>query len=141
MRSRPSTSSGTDPTGGGTTTYTYDAGNRLASLTDPDNNTKTYQYDSANRVTTVTNPLGQTTYTYDLMDNETGMTDNDGRIFQDRIRWRQPRDRQRSGSPSAAGQRNTITYTYDSAGRLTRPCKRRHKQARVHIRQRQPAID
>jgi YD repeat-containing protein len=48
----------TDPTGGGTTTYTYDLAGRMTSLTDPDNNITTWTYTHADEVATEVNPLG-----------------------------------------------------------------------------------
>jgi RHS repeat-associated protein len=110
----------TEPGGGGTTSYTYDKHSRLLSLTDPDDNTTSYAYDSADRITTVTDPLGNaTSYSYDYMGNVTGETDRDGRIYQygydadDRMtteKW----------IPIGGGTAfNTITHTYDAAGRET----------------------
>jgi RHS repeat-associated protein len=109
----------TDPSGGGTTTYAYDGSDRLISITDPNSNITTYQYDSADRVTTVTDPLGVTTYTYDLMDNVTGKTDNNGRIYQFGYDG-DNRETTEKWIPIGGGTAfNTITYTYDPAGRLT----------------------
>ena len=48
----------TQPSGGGTTTYSYDLAGRLTSLTDPDDNITTYQYNGANEVVTETSPTG-----------------------------------------------------------------------------------
>jgi RHS repeat-associated protein len=118
--SRNNEISQTDPSGGGTTSYTHDLANRLNSMTDPDNNTTTYLYDSAKRVTTVVDPLGHdATYAYDLMDNETGMTDPDGRIYQYGYDG-DNRETTEKWLPIGGGSAfNTITYTYDAAGRIT----------------------
>ncbi|QEH32071.1 Putative deoxyribonuclease RhsC [Aquisphaera giovannonii] len=110
----------TEPTGGGTTTYQYDPGNRLKSLTDPDNNTTTYLYDSANRVTTVVDPLNHyTTYVYDVMDNLATMVDRNGRIHQYAYDA-DDRETTEKWIPIGGGTAtNTVTYTYDAAGRTT----------------------
>ncbi|WP_165234108.1 FG-GAP-like repeat-containing protein [Aquisphaera insulae] len=110
----------TEPTGGGTTTYAYDAGDRLISLTDPVNNRTTYQYDSANRVTTVVDPLNHnTTYSYDLMDNVTGKTDRNGRIYQYAYDADDRKVTEKWIPVGGGTATNTVTYTYDAAGRMT----------------------
>ncbi|MDA2925559.1 DUF4157 domain-containing protein, partial [Acidobacteria bacterium AH-259-L09] len=91
-----------DPTG--LTTYTYDALNRLASITNPSSQTTTFTYDALSRRTSMTHAngvvttfsydaasqllslvhqLGATTinsfsYTYDKVGNRTTKTDNNG---------------------------------------------------------------
>jgi len=109
--------SATQPSGGGTTTYAYDAHSRLLSLTDPVGNVTSYGYDAANRVTTETDPRGKvTTNAYDLVGNRTQKTDRDGRVTQ----YGYDADNRRttetwvSASPS-----ETVTMTYDAAGRET----------------------
>jgi RHS repeat-associated protein len=110
----------TDPAGGGTTTYAYDLASRLTSLTDPVSNTTTWTYDDAGRVKTEIDPLSKvTTYSYDVVGNLTQTTDRLGRIIQygydadDRIKTEK-------WLPIGGGTAvNTITYTYDDAGRTT----------------------
>lgn len=75
----------------GATTYDYDpAGNRVG-LTDAENRTTTYDYDAPNRVVTTTNALGgQTGVTYDAVGNRLRQIING----------------------------DTTTYLYDAANRL-----------------------
>ncbi|PIU80088.1 MAG: transglutaminase, partial [Nitrospirae bacterium CG06_land_8_20_14_3_00_70_43] len=77
----------------GTTTYTYDAANRLTAQTNPHGFTVGYAYDASGNLTTLTYPGDKAvTYTYDAL-NRLATVSN----------W--------------LGQ--TATYTYDQAGRLT----------------------
>ena len=50
----------TQPSGGGTTTYTYDLAGRLISLTDPDDNITTYTYNAGQRGRHREEPDGRT---------------------------------------------------------------------------------
>ena len=75
------------------TAYTYDALNRLTSLTDPVGNTTSYTYDYRGLVLTETNEKNATRYyTYDTLGRLVSKTDRNNRV---------------------------TTYTYDSVGRLT----------------------
>jgi len=75
------------------TAYTYDALNRLTSLTDPVGNTTSYTYDYRGLVLTETNEKNATRhYTYDTLGRLISKTDRNDRV---------------------------TTYAYDSVGRLT----------------------
>jgi len=75
------------------TSYTYDALNRLTSLTDPVGNTTSYTYDYRGLVLTETNEKNATRYyTYDALGRLISKTDRNDRV---------------------------TTYAYDSVGRLT----------------------
>lgn len=77
----------------GATQYTYDAANRLISMTDPHGFTVGYQYDQAGNLTQLTYPGNKiVTYTYDELNRLASVTN-----------WLS----------------QTATYTYDAAGRLT----------------------
>jgi YD repeat-containing protein len=61
--------------GAKTVGYTYDAADRLTSVTDWLGNQTGYSYDAANRLTGVVNANGTTTaYSYDNADRTTGLT-------------------------------------------------------------------
>jgi RHS repeat-associated protein len=77
---------------GSSTTYTYDAGNRLTQITDSVSGTITRTYDGLNRLTSETTPQGSVSYTYDAAGRRASMT--------------------------VAGQ-PTTNYAYDDMNRLT----------------------
>jgi RHS repeat-associated protein len=86
------TDPGTAPTGGQTTSYTYDPNGNLTSMTDGNGNTTSYTYDAFGHELSVTDPLGHvTTYSYDGAGNEISSTD---------------------------AMNQTITYGYDTDGKL-----------------------
>jgi RHS repeat-associated protein len=78
--------------GGSTTTYTYDAGDRLTQVVDSIAGTITRTWDLLDRLTSETAPEGSVSYTYDAADRRATMT--------------------------VAGQPQ-VTYGYDNADRLT----------------------
>jgi RHS repeat-associated protein len=80
------------PTYQSTTSYTYDAGNRLTGITDSITGTITRGYDGLDNLTSETTPQGTVNYTYDADKRKQTMT------------------------PSGQAQ---ITYSYDNASRLT----------------------
>ena len=78
---------------GSTTTYTYDAGNRLTQVVDSVSGTITLTYDNLDRLTAEATPQGTVSYTYDVAGRRRSMT--------------------------VQGQ-TPVTYTYDDAHRLTK---------------------
>ncbi|WP_435005384.1 RHS repeat domain-containing protein [Tundrisphaera lichenicola] len=110
----------TRPSGGGTTTYTYDLAGNLATVKDPVNNVTSYGYDAANRQTTETDPRGKvTTYAYDLSGNLTKVTDRLGRITSYAYDA-DDRETVEQWIPVGGGTATyTMTLTYDAAGRQT----------------------
>ncbi|MBI5787270.1 MAG: RHS repeat-associated core domain-containing protein [Candidatus Schekmanbacteria bacterium] len=98
--------------------YTYDIMELRNSMTDP-SGTTTYEYDALDRLTKITNPAGQIiTFTYDAIGKRTGLTHSTGLTASytydmgnrlTNLTW------QMNGTPIA-----TYTYTYDRVGnRLT----------------------
>jgi len=64
----------------GTITRTYDALNRITSVTDTNGNTISYQYDEVSNLKAITYPSGEVvTYTYNLLNQLTKVTDYKGR--------------------------------------------------------------
>ena len=123
--------------GGGVTKATYDAAQRLTSVTDPatashpDGNTTTWTYNDQNRVTSQTTALGTSSFAYasPSCGNLTQYTDADGRVTTYQYDW-QNRVTQEAWYSSAtdananngAGQnaQDVIHYGYDpSTGNLT----------------------
>ena len=110
----------TQPSGGGTTTYTYDEGGRLVSLEDPDENTTTYSYNDANEVVTEESPTGGlTTTTYDLDGNVLSTTDPDDHT----ITYAYDADNEVTGetwvNPEGGTPLDVFDYTYNDDGELT----------------------
>ena len=83
---------GTPPTYDSTITYTYDEGNRLASVVDSVTGTITSKFDRLGRLISEQTPQGTATYDYDPANRRTSMT--------------------------VAGQ-TFVSYNYDNANRLT----------------------
>ncbi|WP_405487634.1 ricin-type beta-trefoil lectin domain protein [Streptomyces sp. NBC_00096] len=69
-----------DPTIWNSTTYDYDARNKLSKVTDPAGNAWTYTYDARGRMTGSDDPdVGTTTFGYDNLDQKTWTKDSAGR--------------------------------------------------------------
>jgi RHS repeat-associated protein len=99
---------------GKTTTYSYDAADRLTEIEDALSGTVAFAYNAAGETTSVTNPRGKATiYTFDDLGNVLTETD--------------PLSRTRTSVYDLAGQLTQATdardietnYLYDGAGRLT----------------------
>ncbi|MEW9573859.1 hypothetical protein ABQJ54_19095, partial [Rhodanobacter sp. Si-c] len=98
-----------------TTTYTYDALDRLTQVTDPSGLSTTYQYNGLSDPTGTTSPdTGVTARTYDAAGNVLTGTDADGHIVTytyDALNRRL--------SASYADSTQNITYHYDEANSVT----------------------
>jgi len=62
------------------TSYTYDALNRLTTISYPDTTSATYGYDVLSRLTTATNPTGTVTIAHDNRGRVSSMTDVFGQV-------------------------------------------------------------
>ena len=104
-----------------TTTFTYDADNRLVSQADPLGHVTTYTYDAiGNRLSTTDANGHSTLYAYDLVNRLVQTTTADGGVtrytydhFGDRI----AQDQQQSGTVTNGVFEHT-SYQYDADGRL-----------------------
>ncbi len=97
-----------------TTTYGYDADNRLTSVTDAANDTTTYGYDAVGDLTTRTDGnLHVTTYGYDLADRLTTTTDPLNHV------WTTTLDPAGNAVSRLDPNGKTTTYTYDALDRLS----------------------
>ena len=142
------------PTATFTTTRTYDALNRLASVTDERGNTTTYEYDAgcgcSDRVTKVTDPLGHATVTaYDANGRRSSVTDANGHttsfVYDVRghvIETDYPDGTSTHEAYDPRGRRISMTdqmgettlYGYDDQGQLTSvtdPLDERHRTTRT----------
>ncbi|MCK2216279.1 DUF6531 domain-containing protein [Actinomadura sp. ATCC 31491] len=108
----------------GTTTYTWDAADRLKTVTDPvSGRTNTYDYDQADRLSTITsaNPVNTQVYTYDALDRpltHTLKTSSGGQLAKITYGWDKDDNLTSKKTEGLAGAGDN-TYTYDHAGRLT----------------------
>ncbi|MBN2132497.1 MAG: hypothetical protein JW741_23545, partial [Sedimentisphaerales bacterium] len=98
---------------GETTSYAYDALDRLLGRTDPDGRTISYAYDAAGNRTTVVTPVGITSYTFDALNRMATVTDPDGGTTQ----YAYDAVGNRSGVAYPNG--TVAQYTYDALNRLT----------------------
>ncbi|AQZ68967.1 Rhs family protein [[Actinomadura] parvosata subsp. kistnae] len=108
----------------GTTTYAWDADNRLKTVTDPvSGRTNTYDYDKADRLTTITsaNPANTQSYTYDALDRiktHTLKNSSGGQLAKITYGWDKDDNLTSKVTEGLAGA-GSNTYGYDHAGRLT----------------------
>ena len=110
----------TQPSGGGTTSYTYDLAGRLTSVEDADDNFTSYTYNGANEVTVTESPTGGlTTTTYDLVGNVLSVTDPDDHT----ITYSYNADNEETGetwvNPSGGTPLDVFDYGYNADGELT----------------------
>ena len=120
------------PVGGGggsssatiVTSLVYDAANRATSITDQVSggatlDSQSYGYDAANRLTGETNAEGSSSYTYDNIDELTGVMGAAAASYS----YDANGNRTMSGYATATGNETTsgagYTYTYDRDGNLT----------------------
>ncbi|MEV4081146.1 deaminase domain-containing protein [Nonomuraea fuscirosea] len=107
----------------GTSTYTWDADNRLKTAADPvSGRTNTYAYDSADRVKTITsvNPASTQVFTYDDLDRaETQILKDSsgGHLAKITYGWDKDDNLTSKTTEGLAGAGSNI-YGYDHAGRL-----------------------
>src|SRR5690606_23092186 len=101
----------------GTTTNSYDSGGNLATSTDARSKTATYTYDALNRLTSVTYPDQTISYGYDSGTNQKGrltqLTDASGSTS-----WSYDSHGRAMSRQQNMGVTKTLGYAYDSAGRL-----------------------
>ncbi|MFB4271643.1 RHS repeat-associated core domain-containing protein [Nonomuraea sp. GTA35] len=109
----------------GTATFTYDAANRLKTITDPvTSRTLTYDYDSASRLKTITATTGTAStqiIDYDNMDRVTGQTLKNGsgtQLAKTAYGWDKDDNLTTKTATGTAGA-GINSYAYDHAGRLT----------------------
>jgi RHS repeat-associated protein len=111
-------------TAAGTTTYAYDALNRLESVTDPDAGVTTYAYDPVGNLQTVGHPNGvETTYVYDDLNRLTEVTNEDATdtVLSRYVYTLGPAgNRLQVVESGTAVTARTVTYEYDQVYRLTR---------------------
>jgi RHS repeat-associated protein len=96
----------------GTTTYAYDAQDRIIKQINPDGSFLAYAYDNAGNITQRSTAAGTVNYAYDANQHLTSVTDNSGKVT--------------SYTYDATGQLATVAtpngvtsrYTYDVNGRL-----------------------
>lgn len=104
----------TETIAGETTTYTYGAGDRVASITDPNGHVRTFAYDTRGNLLSVTNALGlERAYTYDAAGNPKTETNAEG----DTATFEYDAFGNRTARIDAHGEREE--FEFDANGRLT----------------------
>ena len=107
---------------GGITEFTYDANSNLLSVRDARNNVTSYTYDNLNRLTSRTDPLQRIeTYEYDEVGNLRKFTDRRGKVTSyvyDNVYRLAFVGFGTTGDPANPSYESTLTYAYDTAGRL-----------------------
>jgi RHS repeat-associated protein len=98
-----------------TTSYAYDAANRLITLTDPAGGVSRTEYDAADRVTATVDPLGRrTTITYDTLGRRIRTTLPDGTF----VSVTYDANGNLASQTDAAGR--TVSFAYDELNRQVR---------------------
>jgi RHS repeat-associated protein len=98
-----------------TTSYAYDANDRLASVTNPDGAVTSYGYDGVGNRTSVTDPDGNTTsYAYDADNRLVSVTDPTGAV----TKYGYDADGNRTSVATPDGGKTS--YVYDAGGRLVK---------------------
>ena len=101
----------------GTTAYTYDALNRLATVVEPDGDTTTYGYDPVGNVASITYPNGVTSsFTYDSVNQLTRIEHRRGGTVLAGYDYTLDGGGRRIRVDHANG--DAVSYSYDSADRL-----------------------
>ena len=98
---------------GGTKTYTYNALNLRAQLTNARGQTRQFFYDAAGRITGHTSPEGSASYTYDANGNVLTVTDSTGTV----TRTYDALNRVTSCTDTYG---KTVGYEYDAEERITK---------------------
>lgn len=105
-----------------TSTFTYDADNRMLSMTDAMGNVTSYQYDAiGNRISTTDGNLHTIQYTYDSLNRLVQTTTPEGgvtRYTYDHVGNKTDQFQLQSGDPANGVWAHT-SYQYDGDGRLT----------------------
>lgn len=111
----------TDPQGN-VVRYAYDGNGNLLSFTDAKNNVTTWSYDARNRARTKKDALLKTeSYLYDAAGNLAFVTDRKGQVsgFEYDFLGRRTKASYGAASTASPVYQNSISYTWDSANRLT----------------------
>jgi RHS repeat-associated protein len=95
------------------TGYTYDARNRLTTVSYPDTTSATYGYDALSRLTTATNPTGTVTVAYDNRGRVSSVTDVFGQVVSYTY------DENSNRTQMSLNAAVNATYQYDVINRLT----------------------
>jgi RHS repeat-associated protein len=98
---------------GAVTNYTFDALNRLTTISYPDTTSATYGYDVLSRLTTATNPNGTVTIAYDNRSRISSVTDVFGQVVAYAY------DANSNHTQLSLNGGSSATYQYDVLNRLT----------------------
>lgn len=98
---------------GAITNYSYDAFNRLTTISYPDTSAATYGYDALSRLTTATNPAGTVTIAYDNRSQVSSVTDVFGQVVSYSY------DANSNRTQLTLNAATNATYQYDVLNRLT----------------------
>jgi len=119
---------------GAITNYSYDALNRLTTISYPDTTSASYGYDVLSRLTTATNPTGTVTIAYDNRSRVSSVTDVFGQVVSYQYDGNSNRTQLNlNGAPNASYQYDVInrltqltdnaslntTFAYDATNKLT----------------------